>query len=167
MSWALTQSCEVEVPGYWQIVQSQRLARTHMARSPSLAMPYLAKEFTEIWWWVVVFQQRSNCLKDNKAVSVRTSRENSGEDMSTWRASYRGHVYRGLAIGGGTSAPEGWFTMGTLPPCHRLGRKTSSLTCRSELQYLGGWGWGGGHTWLHREANKRSGLPSRKNVHLQ
>lgn len=30
-------------------------------------MPYLAKEFTEIWWWMVVFQQRSNCLKDNEA----------------------------------------------------------------------------------------------------
>lgn len=36
------------------------------ANSPTSAMPYLAKEFTEIWWWMVVFQQRSDCLKDNE-----------------------------------------------------------------------------------------------------
>lgn len=51
--------------------------------SPASAMPYLAEEFTEIRWRMVVFQQRSDCLKEEEHTSVGISRKESYGGVST------------------------------------------------------------------------------------
>ena len=78
-------------------------------------MPYLAEEFTEIWWRVVVFQQRGDCLEDNEPnVSLNL------------QESHRGCV----------SAQEGGLVMEGAPPCHPLGKKAHSLIYRPGLLNL-------------------------------
>lgn len=66
--------------GFQQILQNQPPQRTHgdrllPANSPASAAPYLAEEFTEIGWWMVVFQQRSDCLEEEEHMSVGIPRE--------------------------------------------------------------------------------------------